>query len=799
MVAMSSRAIPLVLALTVALPFSMVMAAPAAADEAPPGSPFAFIPAAALETPRQVRADGAVLVEVTAQDAAAWSAVEAAVAEVAEIVTASPDYGVVVAWAQPDAIAALEARSDVRSVVAPAPPSTSSSGSAAAALAGTASSPTALPDGWIDAPSCRFAPVEADAPLASAIARADDGVDGTGVKVGILSDSFATSTKATTTPEQDVALGALPGAGNPCGYETPVTVLADAPGGDDEGRAMAQLVHGIAPGAELLFATGFISAITMADNIRALVDAGADVIVDDVSWYSEPVFQAGPIGDAVQYANDNGVVYFSSAGNGSILDADNNQIASWASSDFTSAPCPAVIAAPSMTCLDFGLDAPDATNRITVQRNDEGNIDLSVWLRWQEPWYGVDAPIAVLALTTDPVDPQVVGAGLCTGGGATVPYACDAATAVMSIGSNPDALPDADEFDLDLVVFTEADLSGLPPMSVDLKFVPSAGQLVALESNTSGTGGGRDVSVGATLTVNNAAKGVFAVGAASVATPDRIEGFSSWGTAIWSWEPVSSEPVGTPAAPLSEPWVRDGVDAVSIDGVITTFFGEDNRFFGTSAAAPNAAAVAALIVQAVPGISVEALSDALRDTADPDIALPPGLDPRQAIGGGLINAPAALAAAGATPNPLAAPVPAALVPADTAVLVASQSTSRIPELVATVSDGIATVSGLPAGLEGWAWVYGYSSASDRGWRPVVDGSMTLSVAGWSAEQHHLGLFRGDELVATAVVSLAKPGAQVIQATGSDPGGAIGTGIGLVAIGALVLGGLVVSRRRVRSV
>src|SRR5690606_10442798 len=114
----------------------------------------------------------------------------------------------------------------------------------------------------------------------------------------------ATAVDAATTAAEDVRLGSLPGVGNPCGYTTPVTVVREASSTDtvDEGRAMAQLVHGIAPGARLLFANGGNSLFEMADAIDLLVANGADVIVDDLSFYSSPMYQQGPIDSAIARA-----------------------------------------------------------------------------------------------------------------------------------------------------------------------------------------------------------------------------------------------------------------------------------------------------------------------------------------------------------------------------------------------------------------------------------------------------------------------------------------------------------------
>ena len=161
------------------------------------------------------------------------------------------------------------------------------------------------------------------------------GIDGAGVTIGALSDSFDTAT--TTIPgdpltvhaAQDVASGDLPGAANPT-YKTPVSVLEDAEGGEDEGRAMLQIAHDIAPAAKLCFATAFSGSVGFANNIRRLADpaegCGADVIVDDVTYFDEPMFSDGPIADAVDDVAGSGVHYFSSAGNDGVRQAWSSKV-----------------------------------------------------------------------------------------------------------------------------------------------------------------------------------------------------------------------------------------------------------------------------------------------------------------------------------------------------------------------------------------------------------------------------------------------------------------------------------------
>ena len=140
-------------------------------------------------------------------------------------------------------------------------------------------------------------------------------VNGSGIKVGVLSDSFNDLGGAAA----DEADGALPSASN-------IDVIKDlASGGTDEGRAMMQIIHDIAPGASLAFYTAFDSEQDFANGILALAAAGAKVIVDDVSYFDEPFFQNGVVAQAIQKVEAEGVVYVTAAGN----DASNGYQAAW--------------------------------------------------------------------------------------------------------------------------------------------------------------------------------------------------------------------------------------------------------------------------------------------------------------------------------------------------------------------------------------------------------------------------------------------------------------------------------------
>src|SRR5262249_53754308 len=134
-----------------------------------------------------------------------------------------------------------------------------------------------------------------------AAARNFFGVSGTGVKIGVLSDSVDFLA-------QSVATGNLP---------PDVTVLPGQSGvpGSGEGTAMLEIVHDMAPGAKLFFATAFNSIESFADNIRALRAAGCDIIVDDILYFAESPFHDDIVTTAVNDVIADGALYFSSAGN----------------------------------------------------------------------------------------------------------------------------------------------------------------------------------------------------------------------------------------------------------------------------------------------------------------------------------------------------------------------------------------------------------------------------------------------------------------------------------------------------
>jgi hypothetical protein len=140
------------------------------------------------------------------------------------------------------------------------------------------------------------------------------GVQGEDITVGVMSDSY--NTLPGNPAYNDVINGDLPGNGNPVN-PSPVKVLKEFPLGQrtDEGRAMLQIVHDVAPKAKLSFRTGFLSPGDFASGIRELAADGCNVIVDDITFITEPFFKKGTVDDAITEVTNNGVVYVTAAGN----------------------------------------------------------------------------------------------------------------------------------------------------------------------------------------------------------------------------------------------------------------------------------------------------------------------------------------------------------------------------------------------------------------------------------------------------------------------------------------------------
>jgi subtilase family protein len=484
---------------------------------------------------------------------------------------------------------------------------------------------------------------EGDAQLNAGNARSSFGIDGSGVTVGILSDSFDRSPSAVTHAAGDVASGDLPGAGSPCGSTAAVNALDDSEAGRDEGRAMAQIVHDLAPGASIAFATAFSGELGFAANIKALAAAGAKVIADDVAYFGEPFFQDGPVAVAVNEVAATGVSYFSAAGNDNLINAAGNDIASWEAGSFRDATtCPPALAAAldAEDCMDFdpGVGS-DPGFGITVAKG----ATLTVDLQWAEPWNGVGTDLDAFLLDSAGTPLEVenqAGESFAVGSDANNLKSQKPVEVVQWENKTGASVEVELAIDNCFGVCNPEVASHHTPR---LKFalLQNGSGVTATEYPNSSQG---DI-VGPTVFGHSGSAATIAVGAVRYDSSSKPEAFSSRGPVKHYFGPV----LGLSPAPPTGEQVIPKPDLAATDCGATTFFARLEaavwRFCGTSAAAPHAAAVAALMRQANPGASAAQVRAELTGTAHPVGAA--GADD---VGAGLIDAYGAVAALALPPT-----------------------------------------------------------------------------------------------------------------------------------------------------
>jgi subtilisin family serine protease len=459
---------------------------------------------------------------------------------------------------------------------------------------------------------------------------------GKGITVGVLSDSYGTATGTATEAEDDVRSNDLPGPAASCSeQQLPVNVLEEASEEEgDEGRAMLQIVHDLAPHASLAFATAFESEESFAQNIERLAEpvsaggAGAGVIVDDVAWFEEPFFQDGPVAVAIGKATSEGVTYLSAAGNDNLFDSEGNEISSWEAPEFRDAGiCPAAIFAldgfNGTHCMDFDPGpGSDQTFGITVEAGETLTVDL----QWAESWNGVGTDLDAFLLSAG--GEILAGSAEDNAGSEGTQRPVEILQWENTAGSSRTVRVAINRF------------SGDDPR---LKFIllQNGGGVSAVEYPEPS---GED-AVGPAIYGHAGAASAISVAAVPFTNSAAIEPYSSRGPVTHYFGPVEGTEA---AAPLGSPEVVEKPDLAATDCGATTFFaflsGGAWRFCGTSAAAPHAAAVAALLRQAKPSMSVQQVRDALTETSSPVGTFTP-----EAAGAGLVDA---FEAVGSLPGPL---------------------------------------------------------------------------------------------------------------------------------------------------
>jgi hypothetical protein len=497
---------------------------------------------------------------------------------------------------------------------------------------------------------------------------------GAGITVGVLSDSFNcyavyavtannvpvsgnagyASNGFTADYATDVSTGALPsgvnvlagGEADCLNYGAPTQL----PYGD-EGRAMLQIVHAVAPGASLAFYTAYNSEADFASGIGKLAAAGAQVIADDIGYFDEPYFQDGLVAQAIDAVEAKGAVYFSAAGNNGTLSYENT------SPSFATLSSSAPTAGEYLLNFDSSGKTTTSYLPITVPPIPPGDF-VGVVLQWDQP-YVTGAPGSPGA--SSQIDLCITGG---TGSDTITDYDGNAVSCtgpnkvgadayqIMFIGNPANAAGTSAQQNLNIVV-------GLAGGTA------APGRLiVSVEDDGLGSTINQFATGSATLQGHPGAAGAAAVGAAFYfltprcgSTPAQLETFSSAGGA-----PILFD---TSGVRLAAPVLRQKPDFTAADGVNDTFLGftlasagitgsngqlttttpqcqNDSHapnFFGTSAATPHAAGIAVLMRQSNTAATPGEIYGALQKSALPMA----GATPNYNSGYGFIQADAALA------------------------------------------------------------------------------------------------------------------------------------------------------------
>ena len=471
---------------------------------------------------------------------------------------------------------------------------------------------------------------------------------GKGITVGIISDSFdCTSVRnepGAITAADDISNGEIPGDVNIVKEESFCLFT-----GIDEGRAMTQLVHDIAPDAKIAFfspdsQTDFARGIQILalpkgqlDSTSQLEGAGADIIVDDIGFISEPFYEEGIIGDSITSVVSKGVAYFTAGGNDNLTNpAGTRDTAVYTTSNAQFVPYTPGQNSPTSVTNAQVMKISNQTQATILPVEVEDTHDAQRVGIWWGQSYAKGNQSKIMACLTRVDGTAINNNNWCE---------------TQSQGQNPM---------LDLNFTLPPDLSGG-------KYGLQIFYLEGVKPTAFTVMGFRTVGIDASAATQNgsiyghaAAPAAFTLAAADFASTPQcnaglteaiVEEFSSRGNSPLLFDSKGNAIHIVPNKP----------DATSIDGISTSFFGSidplaafrsfkdsacdlttEYRFYGTSAAAPNAAAVAALIKQDNPDITPEELYKVLRQTASPIGSAPADARYNYVAGYGLINAEKAI-------------------------------------------------------------------------------------------------------------------------------------------------------------
>lgn len=433
-------------------------------------------------------------------------------------------------------------------------------------------------------------------------ARGTFNTDGTGIRIGVLSNGVNSMASSQASGDLPPTCSSL----TPPATEHCINVVPGQAGSGDEGTAMLELIHDIAPGAQLYYATANPTIAQFAANILTLRNThNCDIIVDDVSYFVESAFQDGQgplvvsttnggiVTQAVNTVVASGALYFSSAANSGNL--SDGTAGTW-EGDFVPGGTIALISGTNQV-HDFDPTAAVAqSNLLTV-----GTGTAPMNLHWSDPLGG----------SSNDYDLYVLDSGL---------------TTIITSSTN---LQTGTQDPYEQTTVTVA----ANRRAVILQKAGAANRFLHLDTNR----GRLAFATGGNTHGHNAASGAYGVAAAPGfmpnnfpaagpvffhgpypnlhSTTDKVETFSSDGPrrVFFQGDGTAFTPgnfSSTGGSVLQQPLIT-AADGLSITGA----GGFPNPFYGTSAAAPVAAAIAGLIRSANPALTPAQIKTALTSTA----------------------------------------------------------------------------------------------------------------------------------------------------------------------------------------
>jgi hypothetical protein len=407
------------------------------------------------------------------------------------------------------------------------------------------------------------------------------GVSGAGVTVGIISDDVHSITVIQGRGELPAVNIVRPSA-NPMMHAT----------NTDEGTMMLEEVHAVAPAASLAFCgpdtyTEYVGCVTN------LIAAGTTIVSDDLSFFGfDTMSSQNPATQGVQtlLTSNPQVMLFSAS-------ANNQQ-------DYWQGPYTPDNSSGSHTC----------NGQTDTYFESFGTTHFDVWTL-----SGATSSALILEWA-DPFGANVSNFDL---------YVLNTTGAVVACAPGAGSTDTFDAF-----VDGAVPSPGTYRLAIGTRDASLQGKFLKLI----GTGDGADTfslnTPGAPSSPQDFATGVYTIGA--------VDGSDGVGANI---EPFSN--TGPIRLPLSSPSTLQAPivaapDGVYVDTVGTTFPATNGVFFGTSAASPNAASVAALLRSAFPMLTPTATITAIESGATALAAY--GAVPNGTVGYGRLNAIGALAA-----------------------------------------------------------------------------------------------------------------------------------------------------------